>query len=39
MDYSRKELTGLVKALFADTVNRGKLLRRIEGAGADVLAH
>ncbi|SNX87452.1 uncharacterized protein MEPE_06162 [Melanopsichium pennsylvanicum] len=39
VDYSRKELTGLIKALFADTHNRAKLLRRIEGAGADVLAH
>ncbi|KAJ1026273.1 hypothetical protein NDA16_002360 [Ustilago loliicola] len=39
VDYSRKELTGLIKALFADTPNRSKLLRRIEGAGVDVLAH
>lgn len=39
VDYSRKELTGLIKALFADTPNRSKLLRRIEGANVDVLAH
>lgn len=39
VDYSRKELTGLIKALFADTVNRSKLLRRIEGAPVEVLAH
>ncbi|KAJ1036360.1 hypothetical protein NDA13_000240 [Ustilago tritici] len=38
VDYSRKELTGLIKALFADTPNRSKLLRRIEGASVDVLA-
>ncbi|CBQ70153.1 conserved hypothetical protein [Sporisorium reilianum SRZ2] len=39
VDYSRKELTGLIKALFADTPNRSKLLRRIEMAPVDVLAH
>lgn len=38
VDYSRKELTGLIKALFADTANRTKLLRRIEGAPVNVLA-
>uniref|UniRef100_V5EXI8 Retrograde transport protein Dsl1 C-terminal domain-containing protein n=1 Tax=Kalmanozyma brasiliensis (strain GHG001) TaxID=1365824 RepID=V5EXI8_KALBG len=39
VDYSRKELTGLIKALFADTSNRSKLLRRIESAPVEVLAH
>ena len=39
VDYSRKELTGLIKALFADTPNRSKLLRRIETAPVEVLAH
>ncbi|SPO29176.1 uncharacterized protein UTRI_06125 [Ustilago trichophora] len=39
VDYSRKELAGLIKALFADTPNRSKLLRRIESAPVDVLAH
>ncbi|KAJ9476046.1 Protein kinase subdomain-containing protein [Pseudozyma hubeiensis] len=38
VDYSRKELTGLIKALFADTPNRAKLLRRIESAPVEVLA-
>ncbi|SPO29853.1 uncharacterized protein UTRI_06125_B [Ustilago trichophora] len=39
VDYSRKELTRLIRALFADTPNRSKLLRRIESAPVDVLAH
>ncbi|CDW99302.1 hypothetical protein [Sporisorium scitamineum] len=39
VDYSRKELAGLIKALFADTPNRSKLLRRIETAPVEVLAH
>lgn len=39
VDYSRKELTVLIKALFADTPNRAKLLRRIESAPVEVLAH
>ncbi|TKY88017.1 hypothetical protein EX895_003113 [Sporisorium graminicola] len=39
VDYSRKELAGLIKALFADTPNRSKLLRRIESAPVEVLAH
>lgn len=39
VDYSRKELAGLVKALFADTPKRSRLLQKIETASADVLAH
>lgn len=39
VDYSRGELSGLIKALFADTSNRSRLLRRIETASIDVLAH
>ncbi|GAC97868.1 protein kinase subdomain-containing protein [Pseudozyma hubeiensis SY62] len=38
VDYSRRELTGLIRALFADTPNRAKLLRRIESAPVEVLA-
>lgn len=39
VDYSRKELTGLIKALFSDTNNRSKLLHKIEMAAPDVLTH
>ncbi|GAK67235.1 uncharacterized protein PAN0_017d5462 [Moesziomyces antarcticus] len=39
VDYSRKELAGLVKALFADTPKRSRLLQKIETASVDVLAH
>ena len=38
VDYTRKELIGLIKALFADTANRAKLIDRIETSGPGVLA-
>ncbi|PWZ03528.1 hypothetical protein BCV70DRAFT_18802 [Testicularia cyperi] len=38
VDYSRRELTRLVKALFADTSNRSRLLQKIDSAPPEALA-